>query len=75
MHQSFIMYVKVGKSVFENSNIYLFKHTYIICLGFPLTISLIGAQLETHKEETINNVDRWTFYLEELSDKSSEPFR
>jgi hypothetical protein len=44
-------------------------------LGFPLTISLIGAQLEAHKEETINNMDRWTFYLEELSDRTSYPFK
>lgn len=44
-------------------------------LGFPLTISLIGAQLETHKEDSINNIDRWKFYLEELSDKTSEIFK
>ncbi|XP_060875475.1 apoptotic protease-activating factor 1-like [Metopolophium dirhodum] len=46
-----------------------------ICKGFPLTISLIAAQLEVHREETINNTDRWEFYLNELSDKTSEPFK
>lgn len=48
---------------------------YLIYLGFPLTISLIGAQLEMHREETINNTDRWKFYVEALSDKTSEPFK
>lgn len=57
-------------------NYYLIQ---IFFLGFPLTISLIGAQLETHKEETINSTDRWTFYLDQLSDKRKrnniEPFK
>lgn len=47
----------------------------LICLGFPLTISLLGAQLEMHKEDTISNTDRWNFYLEAMSDKTSEPFK
>lgn len=46
-----------------------------ICKGFPLTISLIATQLEMHREEAINNTDRWKFYLNELSDKTSEPFK
>ncbi|CAH1736793.1 unnamed protein product [Aphis gossypii] len=46
-----------------------------ICKGFPLTISLIGTQLEMHREEAINNTDRWEFYLNKLSDKTSKPFK
>lgn len=47
----------------------------LICLGFPLTISLIGAQLEMHQEDTLSNADRWMFYLDALSDKTNEPFK
>jgi len=46
----------------------------LICLGFPLTISLLGAQLEMHKEDTLSNSDRWNFYLEAMSEELSEPF-
>lgn len=53
----------------------VFNKSYLIFLGFPLTISLIGAQLESHKEETVNSTDRWNFYLEELSGKNSQPFK
>lgn len=54
---------------------FVFDIFTLFILGFPLTISLIGAQLETHKEEVINSIDRWKFYLEKLSDKTSEPFK
>ncbi|VVC32819.1 Hypothetical protein CINCED_3A002930 [Cinara cedri] len=85
-----VKYVKVNEGFQEKETLTLFSKClnidykslphnasvlHKICKGFPLTISLIGAQLETHQEETINNKDRWTFYLEELTDKTSEPFR
>lgn len=35
----------------------------------------MGAQLETHPEESLNSSDRWAFYLDKLSDKSNQPFK
>lgn len=45
-------------------------------LGFPLIISLIAAQLESHREDTINNSsERWKYYLKTLSNNPSEAFK
>lgn len=45
-------------------------------LGFPLIISLIGAQLQSHREDSISsNSERWKYYLNILSDNPIEAFK
>lgn len=38
-------------------------------LGFPMTIALINSQLKEHKEDVLNNTDRWDFYVTKLKDE------
>ncbi|XP_026822292.1 apoptotic protease-activating factor 1-like [Rhopalosiphum maidis] len=85
-----VKYLKVNEGFEEKETLNLFSKClnvdlkslpshasklHSICKGFPLTISLIASQLEMHREEAINNTDRWEFYLNKLSDKTSKPFK
>uniref|UniRef100_A0A2H8TPT9 Apoptotic protease-activating factor 1 n=1 Tax=Melanaphis sacchari TaxID=742174 RepID=A0A2H8TPT9_9HEMI len=85
-----IKYLKVNEGFEEKETLSLFSKClnvnfkslpshasklHSICKGFPLTISLIASQLEMHREEAINNTDRWEFYLNKLSDKTNKLFK
>lgn len=42
---------------------------YITFAGFPMTISLLSAQLEQYKEDVVRNQNRWDFYIKTLIDR------
>ncbi|XP_050540508.1 apoptotic protease-activating factor 1-like isoform X2 [Daktulosphaira vitifoliae] len=84
VEDSRIQFVRIGEGFQKEESLKLFSKCldidinllppqasliHKLCKGFPLTISLIGAQLEAHKEDSKQNKDRWLFYLQKFSKK------